>query len=64
VERPQRPGAKIRAGIPGIALRTTLIVGYPDETPAAFDELLRFVEDVRFHSQLFLECCLLLRLRP
>jgi len=38
----------IRTKIPGIALRTTLIVGYPDETPAAFDELLRFVADVRF----------------
>jgi len=38
----------IRERIPGVALRTTLIVGYPGETHAAFDELLRFVEDVRF----------------
>lgn len=38
----------IRAAVPGIALRTTLIVGYPAETEAAFDALYRFVEDMRF----------------
>ncbi|MDH4071205.1 MAG: 30S ribosomal protein S12 methylthiotransferase RimO, partial [Ignavibacteria bacterium] len=38
----------IRDRVPGIALRTTLIVGFPGETAKEFDELLRFVEDVRF----------------
>lgn len=38
----------IREKIPGIALRTTLIVGYPNETAKEFDDLLRFVEDIRF----------------
>lgn len=38
----------IRSRVPGIALRTTLIVGYPAETPKEFDELLRFVEEVQF----------------
>lgn len=39
---------EIREAIPGVALRTTLIVGYPTETTQAFDELLRFVEEVKF----------------
>ena len=34
---------KIRAGIPGIALRTTFIVGFPGETEASFQTLLDFV---------------------
>jgi ribosomal protein S12 methylthiotransferase len=38
----------IRERVPGIALRTTLIVGYPGEGPAEFDELLRFVEEQQF----------------
>jgi ribosomal protein S12 methylthiotransferase len=38
----------IRTRVPGIALRTTLIVGYPNETDQAFKELLDFVNDVRF----------------
>jgi ribosomal protein S12 methylthiotransferase len=38
----------IRDRVPDIALRTTLIVGYPDETPREFEELLRFVEKARF----------------
>ncbi len=38
----------IRGAVPRIALRTTVIVGYPTETPKEFDELLRFVEDVKF----------------
>ncbi len=40
--------AKIRAGIPGIALRTTFIVGFPGETEAQFAELLEFIETARF----------------
>ncbi|MDR1886922.1 MAG: 30S ribosomal protein S12 methylthiotransferase RimO, partial [Prevotellaceae bacterium] len=39
---------RIRKEIPDIALRTTLLVGHPGETEKAFDELKRFVEDVRF----------------
>src|SRR5512138_97516 len=40
--------AKLRARVPGIALRTSLIVGLPGETAADFDDLLRFVEEERF----------------
>jgi ribosomal protein S12 methylthiotransferase len=40
--------AKLRAGIPGLALRTSLIVGLPGETEADFEDLLRFVEESRF----------------
>ena len=39
---------RIRAGIPGIALRTTFIVGFPGETEADVDELCRFIEETRF----------------
>lgn len=39
---------KIRAGIPGIALRTTFIVGFPGETEARFQELLEFIRTARF----------------
>jgi ribosomal protein S12 methylthiotransferase len=40
--------ARIRSGVPGIALRTTLIVGYPDETEREFEELLDFVREEGF----------------
>lgn len=40
--------AKIRAGIPGIALRTTFIVGFPGETEEYFESLLEFIRDTRF----------------
>lgn len=40
---------KLRGGaIPDLALRTTLLVGYPGETEADFTELEQFVRDVRF----------------
>jgi ribosomal protein S12 methylthiotransferase len=39
---------KIRAGVPGIALRTTFIVGFPGETGACFEELLDFIRETRF----------------
>ena len=39
---------RIRAGIPGIALRTTFIVGFPGETDAAFQTLLDFIRATRF----------------
>ena len=40
--------AKIRAGIPGIALRTTFIVGFPGETEEYFATLLQFIRDAKF----------------
>ena len=39
---------RLRAAIPDLALRTTLLVGYPGETEADFEELLAFVREVRF----------------
>jgi len=39
---------KLRAGIPGIALRTTFIVGFPGETNAEFEALLDFIQRTRF----------------
>jgi ribosomal protein S12 methylthiotransferase len=39
---------RIRAGIPGIALRTTFIVGFPGETEAHFASLLSFIREARF----------------
>ena len=38
----------LRAGIPGVALRTTFIVGFPGETEAEFETLLEFIERIRF----------------
>ncbi|MDW8272077.1 MAG: 30S ribosomal protein S12 methylthiotransferase RimO [Bacteroidota bacterium] len=38
----------IRNRVPGIALRTTFIVGYPTESEQHFEELCRFVEQQRF----------------
>ncbi|MEO6758503.1 MAG: 30S ribosomal protein S12 methylthiotransferase RimO [Saprospiraceae bacterium] len=40
--------AKIREKVPGIALRTTFLVGHPGETEAAFEELLVFVREQQF----------------
>jgi ribosomal protein S12 methylthiotransferase len=40
--------ARIRAGIPGISLRTTFIVGFPGETEAYFETLLRFIRETEF----------------
>ena len=39
---------RIRAGIPGIAIRTTFIAGFPGETAEDFETLLRFIEETRF----------------
>jgi len=38
----------IRTSVPDIALRTTLIVGYPNETEADVEELVQFIKDVKF----------------
>lgn len=39
---------KLRKEIPGLVLRTSLIVGFPQETEEEFSELLDFVRDIRF----------------
>jgi ribosomal protein S12 methylthiotransferase len=39
---------KIRTKIPNVAIRTTLIVGYPNETEAVYDKLLNFVREQQF----------------
>ena len=39
---------RLRLGIPGVALRTTFIVGFPGETEEEFAELLSFIEKTRF----------------
>jgi ribosomal protein S12 methylthiotransferase len=57
LKRMRRPGnrrtydrllARIRDRVPGVSLRTTLIVGFPGETEADFAELKGFVDDTRF----------------
>ncbi len=39
---------KLKDNVPGIILRTTAMVGFPGETEEDFEELCRFVKDVRF----------------
>ena len=38
----------IRREVPGICLRTTLMVGHPGETEEDFEQLMRFAEEMRF----------------
>jgi ribosomal protein S12 methylthiotransferase len=40
--------AALREALPGATLRTTVLVGFPGETEAAFERLLAFLDDVRF----------------
>lgn len=40
--------SRLRAGVPGVVLRTTMIVGHPGEGEEEFDELLDFVREARF----------------
>ena len=40
--------AKIRARIPGVILRTTMLVGFPGETEDQFTELCQFIKDMKF----------------
>jgi ribosomal protein S12 methylthiotransferase len=40
--------ARLRSRLPGIFLRTSLIVGFPGETAKAFERLLRFVHDTQW----------------
>lgn len=39
---------RIREDVPGIHLRTTMMVGFPGETEKDFEELIQFVKDIRF----------------
>ena len=39
---------KIRKNIPDVALRTSIIVGFPSETDREFKELLKFIKEVKF----------------
>ena len=39
---------KVRKMVPEVAIRTSLIVGFPSETDKEFKELLKFIEDMRF----------------
>lgn len=47
-EKTYRLLEKFREAVPGIAIRTTLITGYPGETEEDFRQLQQFVEDIRF----------------
>src|SRR5258708_35785901 len=38
----------LREAVPGIAVRTTALVGFPSETQAEFQELLEFVDEMQF----------------
>jgi ribosomal protein S12 methylthiotransferase len=40
--------AKVRAAVPGVALRTSFIVGFPGETDADFEALCDFVSEAKF----------------
>jgi ribosomal protein S12 methylthiotransferase len=40
--------ARFREAVPGVAIRTTCIVGFPGETERDFEELLDFLEETRF----------------
>ena len=42
--------ARVRAHVPGIAIRTTFITGFPGETDADFEELIKFVQNCRFDN--------------
>lgn len=57
LKRMRRPGrqrdareliGKIRARIPNVALRTSIIVGFPGETEQDFQNLKRFIRDIKF----------------
>jgi|TARA_B110000914_G_scaffold226490_1_gene252119 ribosomal protein S12 methylthiotransferase len=40
--------SRLRLAVPNIAIRTTLIVGYPGETETHFNELYNFVDEMKF----------------
>lgn len=40
--------SKMRSKIPNLSLRTTFMVGFPGESEAQFEELCRFIKDIKF----------------
>jgi len=40
----------VRAAVPGVVLRSEVIVGFPGESDAEFEELRNFIEEIRFDS--------------
>jgi ribosomal protein S12 methylthiotransferase len=40
--------ARFREAVPGVAIRTTCIVGFPGETESDFEELMEFLEEIQF----------------
>jgi ribosomal protein S12 methylthiotransferase len=40
--------SKMRTSLPGMAIRSTFIVGYPGETEREFENLLEFIREIRF----------------
>ena len=48
---------KIRKSIPGVSVRTSLIVGYPGETEEEFEHLYNFVKEVKFDRMGAFEYC-------
>ncbi|MFO3796779.1 MAG: radical SAM protein, partial [Anaerolineales bacterium] len=48
IEWVHRTIEKMRRALPGLAIRTTFIVGYPGETEAEFETLLDFIRTMRF----------------
>ena len=42
--------ARVREAVPGIAIRTTFITGFPGETEDDFEELIKFVQNCRFDN--------------
>src|SRR5437762_6104311 len=42
--------ARVRGAVPGIAIRTTFITGFPGETDEDFEELIKFVQNCRFDN--------------
>lgn len=40
--------AKIKAEVPGVVIRTTMLVGFPGETKTDFNELLEFIKEQKF----------------
>lgn len=41
---------RVRESVPGIAIRTTFITGFPGETDEDFEELIKFVQNCRFDN--------------
>ena len=53
-DSPERVIDRIRSALPGVALRTSIMVGFPGETRAEFKSLLAFMERVEFdHAGVF-----------